>query len=806
MKRSVLFGVVAVAGVAGAMLFAVPAAPVFRPGENVALGKPCVLSPRPNYALCTDSNDVTQLTDGVHTEGYFWTQKSTVGWQATKPAVIRIDLGRVEPVCGVSFNTAAGAGGVTWPSAIYVLASDDGTNYHEAGELTALSAQHGLPPVTGYTTHRFWTGALQTHGRFIQFVVAGGDFVFADELEVYRGEPALLASPLTGVAVTDAKAFARARQISESVARRLRQDAHAVRELAAGAPGAARKQVEDELARAEAGLSGLPRSYDESFRAVLPFNTAHERVFRAQAALWRAAGAPPLAAWQAGLWDPLPPVHPAPAAGKASVSVGMMRNEYRAGAFNVSNSGEKYQTLGLRITGMPGGENPPWITVHEVQWTDTQPGTPVAAALPEARREGGAFVIRAPSGLTRQVWLTFHPTNVPPGVYTGRVILAGGGATLEVPLSVRVSPVTFPGRPSLHLGGWDYTDAEQMFDITPANRAAVIAHLREHFVDSPWAVSAVLPFGSYDAQGELSTLPDTARFDQWLGRWPGAARYCVFMDVRAELAGARVGTPPFEKRVAAWSGFWARHAQVRGLKPGQLALLLVDEPDSAGPDALILAWAKAICAAGSGMKIWEDPTHADPFAANQQMLAACDVVCPNRPMFLSNPKVRDYYSRSRPAGTELAFYSCSGPARLLDPYSYHRLQAWTCWQHGAKSSYFWAFSDSGGGSSANEYGATGTGYVPFFLDKTSVTAGKHMEALRESVEDYEYLVMLRDAAGRGSPGPALERARKLLAEAAPRVCDAKGASALRWAADKDRTVADKVRLEILQSLEELSAR
>ena len=70
--------------------------------------------------------------------------------------------------------------------------------------------------------------------------------------------------------------------------------------------------------------------------------------------------------------------------------------------------------------------------------------------------------------------------------------------------------------------------------------------------------------------------------------------------------------------------------------------------------------------------------------------------------------------------------------------------------------------------------------------------------------------MLRDqvasAEKRGGRTTALDRARKLLAEAAPRVCDAKGASALVWSAEKDRTVADQVRLEILETLSALITR
>ena len=789
---------------------AAPAPSLVRPGENVALGRSYTLSPRPDYHYCTDPDDLKQLTDGVYTTGYFWTQKSTVGWQGVKTAVIKIDLGKVEPVCGASFNTAAGVAGVAWPTAIYVLASDDGKNFHEAGELTALGARQGVPPATGYAVHRFWTDTLRTHGRYIMLVVIGGSYNFADEVEVYRGQAALLNLPLAGEAVTDGKAFARARQSCESVARRLRADAQAVRKLSANATvsAAVRMQVEEQLARVEAQIPNLPRHYDEGFQALLPLNEAHQRVFRAQAAVWRATGAPRLTAWQSGSWDPLSPVHAARNPGRAAVSVAMMRNEFRAGAFNVSNAGDEDETLNLRITGLPGGENPAWITVHEVQWTDTQSGQPVAAALPEARREGGAFVIRAAPGLTRQVWLTLHPTDVPPGRHEGRIVLSGRGITLEVPLKLRVYPLRFPERPTLHLGGWDYTDAERHYEITPENRARVITHLREHFVDSPWATSAVLPTGRFDGQGQLASAPDTAKFDEWLRRWPDAGRYCVFMSVGANMAGAQLGSPQFEKRVGVWIRFWAEHARKRGLKPDHLAVLLVDEPHSAEQDAVILAWARAIRAAQTGVKIWEDPTHGDPFAANQEMLGACDVLCPNRPMFLTNPKVRTYYAERRPPAAELAFYSCSGPARLLDPYAYHRLQAWSCWQLGAKSSYFWAFGDSGGGSSWNEYAAERAGFVPFFLDKTSVTPGKHMEAIRESAEDYEYLVMLRDgvisADKRGVRSPALERARKLLTEAASRVCEAKGASGLNWSDEKDRNVADGVRVEILEMLVELS--
>jgi hypothetical protein len=288
--------------------------------------------------------------------------------------------------------------------------------------------------------------------------------------------------------------------------------------------------------------------------------------------------------------------------------------------------------------------------------------------------------------------------------------------------------------------------------------------------------------------------------------WPQARQYCVFASVGDTLNNAAMGTPEFEQQVRAWITFFSQHAAKRGLKPEQLVILLVDEPAEAKRDDVIVPWAKAIRAANTGVKIWEDVCHTDPLAANQEMIKLCHVLCPNRPRFLSSPQsYRDYFVQRRSEGTELAFYSCNLAARLADPYSYFRLQAWTAWRYGATASHFWAFSDSGGGSSWNEYAMPHAAcYVPFFLDSASVTPGKHGEAIRESVEDYEYFVMLRDrtlkAERSGQKGAALERAKELLATGPDRVLNAPGVNGLTWAEPKDRTLADKVRVEVLEAI------
>lgn len=760
-----------------------------RPGENVALGKSYKLDPRPTYSHCTDAEDKVQLTDGIYSKGYFWTQKTTVGWQNAGSATITIDLGSVQPICGISFNTAAGVAGVEWPLGISILTSDDGKKFFFAGELVELDAGHGGPPRGKYAVHRYWTGDLKTHGRYVMLLVApGGPFTFVDEIEIYKGQPELLDLPFKGEGITDAGAYRR----HLAVMRRLREDLRTVREVDTNG------RLSNEVQVIGREISEMPIHSGGTFRAILPLNETHRKIFCAQAALWRDKGIKPLTVWQANPWDPLSLTDPPPRDVNDRLEMVMMQNECRSVAMNIANAGEQAVTLQLDLRNEPPVTSSRWISVHEVAWTDTKSGKPVAAALPEAKQDAGNYLINVPAGMVRQVWFTINSSGIKPGKYKPGIVLTGGDSRKKIPLALRISKVTFPDRPMLSVGGWDYTDTDVHYGITRENMDAVISHLRERFVDSPWATSGVMPASR-----------DTANFDRWLSRWPGARQYCIFLSVGEKFDGTTMGIPEFDKKVGAWIRFWADHAVKKGLKPEQIRLLLVDEPHEAKAEAVIIPWAKAIRAAGTGVKIWEDPTYSDPSKASREMMQLCDVLCPNRPMMLSGGQTfRDYYRQLRnDSGKELDYYSCSGPVRSLDPYSYHRLQAWTCWQQGAKSSFFWAFGDTGGGSSWNEYEMRGgASYTPLFLDDTSVTAGKHMEAIRESVEDYEYLAMLKSKLGQleeTRQNPAIAAARKLLSEAADRVLNAPDAGKIYWNDPKDRGMADAARVQILEALEQL---
>ncbi len=809
MKRALIF-------LFSFFVFFLPAGAAPEDPCNIAVGVPYELQPRPNYQHCTDAGDAKQLTDGAYTKGYFWTQKGTVGWRNHKPVFITLDLGKVQAISGVSFNTAAGVAGVQWPLAAYVFVADEKDVFYRVGELVSLSAAHGSPPAEGYAVHRYYTSDMKTHGRWVRLAISGQPYIFVDEIEVYSGDHAWLDKLHTGKPIRGLKNWMAEFAVREAVRRRLRRDIDALRECAASKK-IATASIEAggvSLDRVHKQLSDISLGHDQDFAAVLPVNALHRKIFRLQAKLWRTTGREDLVCWKSPHWDPLDHIA-FPGTSPASVEVHLMRNEYRSAAVNFSNCADRDLKLSLSFEGLPGGSIPGWITIHEVTWTDTNSGRPIACALPEAGRTEKGWPIAAEAGLTRQVWFTLHPESVDAGEYSGRLSVAWTSEDdmekkREIPFRVIVYPLDFPEKPAIHFGGWDYVDGKAQRGVGPGNRAALIELMRAHFADSPWASAAVMPHGGFDRKGSLTKAPDVERFDSWIGRWRGAARYCVFLSVGGRIGGIAISDERFESAVRCWAAFWADHIRSKGLEPEDFFLLLVDEPHRAEQDRTVLAWARAIHASEKGFNVWEDPTWRDIQEANREMLRACDVLCPNRPIFLSSSDAaQNLYRSIQERGCGLEFYSCSGPSTLLDPCSYYRMQFWTCWKEQAEASYFWAFSDNANGASSwNEYAMSRNTYTPHFMNDTRVVTAKMLEACREGVEDFQYFVMLREAVKRHEQtqrknGALLKKARALLADAPENVLKTCTSKNMRWHTPLDRSYPDRVRIEILKTLQAL---
>jgi len=83
--------------------------------------------------------------------------------------------------------------------------------------------------------------------------------------------------------------------------------------------------------------------------------------------------------------------------------------------------------------------------------------------------------------------------------------------------------------------------------------------------------------------------------------------------------------------------------------------------------------------------------------------------------------------------------------------------------------------------------------------------------VREGIEDYEYLRMLRDRLAelkqKGMKGPEVDAAQKLLQTGPEEVCGPTyDPGRIPWKFDKDRSVADRVRRQVAEALIRLAGK
>lgn len=787
----------------------VQAAPRFTPpGPNVALGKSYTLEPAPNYRLTTDEGDLVQLTDGAFAPeaGSIWFHKECVGWYGpAQDVVITVDLEQDMPIAGVALSTQAGGAGVTWPSVVLIAVSRDGEQFHLAGELLHLASKHGVRPPAG--RHVFATDDLRCRGRYVRLVIPRARYIFTDEIEIYRGvdesvkpaavEPhdsddvagmsAIVAPatpPFTGERLDDISGYLAANQVAMAVRNWVAWDIFRAREELASshAPEAMRHSAAEAIAGVAADNNRLTPT-GEDFRSIFPLTAAHEQLFRALGALRGAEGRPRLQPWNNNRWQRLS-LWDAPAAertaGEVAVQVRMIQSERRADTINITNHSAEPISARVWLEGLPGGATPGYVSLRQAEYVALASGRWDADALPEADREDGSWIITLPAGISRQLWLAFHPgADVKPGAYQGAVVIeTSDGERLHVPLSFTLEPLTYPNEHTLSFGMWDYAYPKTgaQYGINPDNLAAAVAHMRSYGYNVPW--SHIYPWvteENFDDGDRLVKPPDMSRFDAWVALWPDARYYAVFFGswpVSADrYAGVEIGSEKFTRRVAAVMRFWADHVRSLGIEPRRILLLTVDEPSTrnkASPRSLL--WARTIKAAVPEFTLFVDPTDHEPQEVGlREMYEAHDILCPHINYYLGDSQAsRDFYEKLRAGGRELWLYNTSGGPASLDAIAHHRGQQWKLWPIQGTGTHYWAYADVGGspGGSWNQFAASGEIYTKVYLDRTSVTDGKHWLAIIEGIQDYEYLRMLRDRITElevaGSRSASLDRARKAL--------------------------------------------
>lgn len=776
-------------------------------GDNIALNKKVEVNSRSNYSYTKD-RDPQRLTDGIyastkaewdekHQTSSLWIQDGALSWTHRKPVIITVDLGEVQPISGLVYSTAAGKAGVVWPDHIYAAVSNDNKTWHYVGDLAKLSKQQ--PPKEGYANLRYIAEGLETHGRYVAIGVVQDFVVTIDEVEVLRGDDALLKRS-AGREIPEMAEFVARETITAKARTRQNADITAIRALIDKSNlSAQQKSTFNSRLQQEAAATVNMEALSTDFKTIIPITPIHRDILAIHGEALASQGVKKFTVWKKHRYAWLPIIHRPETKQSATLDFSMLRNQIRSDSILLTNASGKPMKVQFRLENAPPGAQSGWLKIDSAIWTDTYNNTAVQDALLPLESDRGLYSFDIPAGITAKLWVTLDTSKVPSGAYKSTFVLNGDGQRVSVPLNIDISKIAMP-TPRMSLTTWDYTDGKGAYGITPENRDAAIKLMRSHFLDSPWARGWTLPTpkeADFDGNNQLIKELDFSTFENWLNMWPGVRNYMIFYNVRGKdsFAGATMGTPEFDAKIKSWIDAIVKHAKAQGVEPSRLVFCPVDETRSDEWDLDLLTWGKAIKKAEPKIRLFSDPIWRNPQNAKYpEAYEFVDILSPH-------PNWEDDFyvkaARKNP-NQELWLYNGPGLNSTGDPQLAYRQMAWRVFEAGGNGMGFWAFGDlSGAKSSWNTYTATKLIYAPAFLDKDTVHNSVHWDAVRDGVQDFEELSMLQDAIEKTTNVTLKAQAQKVLDDAVKAantipsegsVDDDKGI--YNWNRDLDATVVD----------------
>ncbi len=805
---------------------------------NIALNKTVTVNIPSREPYIKDKNPA-QLTDGkyagstfdqTHNSSALWLQAGALAWRVEKePIVVKIDLGEVKPISGVAFSTGAGSAGVQFPSFIAIAVSEDNHSWYYQGNLLSLSRKNGAPPLEGYANFCYQSHNLATKGRYVALSIVQSPYTVVDEIEVYAGHDDWLAKPIGGEKLSSLSEVNNLQKIATTalfVQRRIDDDINRVKTIIAQSTLPAPRQNAFMARLENAGdENDRLRLSDADIRTILPINDTHRDVMAIYGEFLGTQNIEAMAVWKQHRYAWLSHLEKPQKQPNMALNFSMLKNQFRSDAFLLTNATGQAKTISIELQNPPAGAGADWLQVHSAAWMDTHQGIPVADALLPIERNGNRYTLTIPAGFTSKIWLIADSAKLRPGTYTPRLRIEDK----NIPLRLTVSAIEMP-RPRLSLNVWDYTDPKSLQGpasrgMNSKNLQAGLTLMQSHYVDSPEASRTILPWPKaedFDEHHQLKAPLSFTDFDRWIAQWPHAKQYSVFISAKRDekFAGAEPGSQTFNARLATWAKALSAHMKSLNLHPGQLMLSIFDEPGLRGvktneewENQVIADWAQPIKASGAGLTLIANPVWDRPDLQKvQSAFTPMDVLMPvSEYYFRGAQAARDYYQQHRANGGDLWLYSCIGPTRLFNPQQYYRGMAWRVFSIGGKGMGFWSFGDIQQGKTTWHDYAISTSFTPAFVDTDTIYNSTHWESVREGVQDFEELSLLKDAISKTNNAELKRQAQEVLDEAVKTVNAAYAFTAssspyedIRWYKAKDVELYDQQLANVRAMLEELS--
>lgn len=631
----------------------------------------------PNYKLCTDQNDIQQLTDRKITTFPIWMQKETVGWAAATPIAIELRListGVVQsPQSGtLRLHSAKGLGaGVDIPRHVDVYAKGDNGKLILVGSLTPNSGK-----LRDKSAHWLDIAIQAATDSLVLVLHAAGDYLFLDEIE-WRASGMGWLSPSTS---------------SISNVRAALQDS--TRRVSRGLEMAAALEVE------KAALS-------------LPTHAMY--------------------AWTQDPWKEIN-LSDAPRLMNNRPSVLEVRGyagEHESlclgivGGNDVARKGLKVNVVGLASQ---------MVKLYEVRSVIASSGKRVYDPLIPLN-EHGTLLVR--SGVPVYLWIDFDLTALGPGQHRFEIRLDSGGKVDSFSGTVSVGTYSGQGIAGLHAVNWAYLSDKPVFH----KRAVAVDDLLRHgintFVAHPGGIPGVSLDGSWPTTVDAN-FSDTVELAKrhgmlllYLGWSEGKNPLGVSSKIQTLNSAAK-------ERLVEWVKRMSIYLSGRGVPLERWMLYPVDEPSRDGL-RLVKVVAQAIKEWNPSVQVYADPTvYADPPVEVSDLQDVQDLVDFWQPNLLAvRGRMGEFF---KALNKDWWIYgNPKPPAKRASPLHDYRMLAWWAWLYGAKGVGFWSYSDTGGSSAWEDTDGRRPDWAVVYETPQGIVSSRRWEAFREGLEDYVLL-------------------------------------------------------------------
>jgi hypothetical protein len=690
--------------------------------SDLAYLKKYSISPLPNYALSAPPSDIASLTDGKFTVGYFWAQKTTLGWQNVRTVEILIDLGKESNIDSIVFSTARGEqAGVNYPALIAAFVGSSKDQLYYVGDI-AKDPGNVIGP---YQTKKFTLNGIAARGRYVLLEVRpNGPYLFCDEIEVLEGDRGGTVKART-LTLEDARIFA-------EKLRRLDLEKEFLTDLIAKVKssiviGTNNTQL----------LAGIQQRID-NLAAITDAEAIEADILKLRATLLsNQFPGKHFLLETSNPWAPLSPTatpgdHPL-----QSIAMAIPQGGYDHAAFVVTNLTADTQQISIRPGVLP--QQAPALAFYHVPFVKSAAIEYVADPLVPIV---GSFELRA--GESKMVFLAAH--GVHPGKWQGTLKVAVGADVNSIPLTLQVSKVALPAKLSLNSNNWGYLD----FKPIRARKADAVKDLFAHHTNVVVVPAWHIPFT------DPAALRDLIRMEEYLSLSKGASKVLYFFNFNEESLLTVNGKYQFmsDEWKKWFKEFYSRlvkSAARAGFTEDQMYLYPFDEMRGKDIDRFVTfaSWARKEIPKIKFFATLErkEALKALPYLDIAQVI--------NRD---------DMYADAIASKKEIWIYDATENTKSLSPYSYYRLMSWKAFYHGFKGVGFWNYADTGSGENPGSAWDDFDGKRPDFAVvyegvNGTIVSSRRWEAWRMGIEDYELLTIYAKAKGQKA---AHELARTVL--------------------------------------------